>query len=111
VRGQPPTGDAPLTAHGEEEARQLGEYWAPILQSKASSGSILAFVSPQIRCMSTADAVLRRLGCRAQVQFRTMWYPVDLARVRARMARQTSGTAAALSQPAMQLSLTGRWAG
>ena len=64
----PPNGDAPLTEKGFDEAQQLGEYWAPLLHQKAQEGKLLAFVSPQIRCMATADAVLQRLDPSVQAQ-------------------------------------------
>lgn len=57
----PDDGDAPLSARGEEEARALGGYWLPLLRERAAAGGVVAFVSPQLRCLATADALLRPL--------------------------------------------------
>ena len=46
---------------GVAEARSLGEYWAPILQSKWDAGEMRVFVSPMLRCLQTADPLMRRL--------------------------------------------------
>jgi broad specificity phosphatase PhoE len=46
---------------GVAEARALGDYWAPILQSKWDAGEMQVFVSPMLRCLQTADPLMRRL--------------------------------------------------
>lgn len=67
----PPNGDSPLSEKGQEQARKLGEYWAPILDGRAGNGGVHFFVSPQIRCMRTASPLITQLfekhGITAQV--------------------------------------------
>jgi broad specificity phosphatase PhoE len=57
----PPNGDSPLSEKGQEQARKLGEYWAPILDGRAGNGGVHFFVSPQIRCMRTASPLITQL--------------------------------------------------
>lgn len=67
VDATPPSGDSPLSEKGRGEAAQLGAYWAPLLASKMEKGRLRAFVSPQSRCMETADPLFTALGVKAQV--------------------------------------------
>jgi len=65
-------GDAPLTPLGEEQAEQLGEFYAPLLMEKAREGKLRLFVSPQMRTCQTAAPLYSRLhqetGIRAAVR-------------------------------------------
>jgi broad specificity phosphatase PhoE len=53
--------DFPLTALGHEQAAQLGEFYAPLLESKAKEGKLHLWVSPQVRTMQTAAPLYSRL--------------------------------------------------
>ena len=65
-------GDAPLTPLGEQQAEQLGEFYAPLLMEKAREGKLRLFVSPQMRTCQTAAPLYSRLhqetGIRAAVR-------------------------------------------
>lgn len=53
---------------GEAQARMLSDYWAEILQEKSNAGELIVYVSPMLRCLQTADPIVRRLGATAVVR-------------------------------------------
>lgn len=60
---------------GVAEALALGEYWAPILKGKWDAGEMQIFVSPMLRCLQTADSLLKQLGSEATVSTKIMELP------------------------------------
>jgi broad specificity phosphatase PhoE len=55
--------DACLTELGEQQARDLGEAWAPLLEAKARQGRLHVLVSPFLRTLQTASPLLERCAC------------------------------------------------
>ena len=76
------SGDTNLSVHkggGVEQAQRLADYWAPILQGKAETGSLHVFVSAMQRCQQTIDPMMKVLhescGLTASIQPRICEVP------------------------------------
>lgn len=60
--------DSPLTENGEDMARRVSRFYAPMLKELAAKGKLHAFCSPMCRNLQTADPLLTELGIQAEVR-------------------------------------------